>query len=239
MFPRRSLLPSRLAFLHDDPDDTGGGGSTSPPAPGAQPPAPTTRTFSQEDVDRIVSERVAREQKKYEGFDELKAKAAKLDELEAADQTETQRLAAERDAAIAAADAAKQSGQTALEQANTTLKRAEVIAKAAAAGAAVPADVYTLLAGDPAHREHMQKVTVGDDGQVTGAEEAVKALLEARPHLVGTTPRPGSGDGGARHPAAPADLDAQIAEASQKGDWQAVNRLNAQKLVAQHQAARA
>jgi hypothetical protein len=33
-------------------------------------------------------------------------------------------------------------------------------------------------------------VTVGDDGQVTGHEEAVTAFLEANEYLVGTTPRP-------------------------------------------------
>lgn len=37
------------------------------------------QTFSQEDVDRIVNERLARERKKFEGFDDIKAKAEKFD----------------------------------------------------------------------------------------------------------------------------------------------------------------
>lgn len=36
---------------------------------------------SQEELDRIIGERVARERKKYEGFDELKAKAEQFDSV--------------------------------------------------------------------------------------------------------------------------------------------------------------
>ena len=39
------------------------------------------QSFSQEDVDRIVNERLARERKKYEGFDDLKTKAEQFDAL--------------------------------------------------------------------------------------------------------------------------------------------------------------
>jgi hypothetical protein len=46
-------------------DDTGNGGAA--------------KTFTQADVDRIVSERVARERAKYPDYDELKAKAADAD----------------------------------------------------------------------------------------------------------------------------------------------------------------
>ena len=45
-------------------------------------PTPTetpASTFSQEDVDRIVNDRLARERKKYEGFDDLKAKAEQFE----------------------------------------------------------------------------------------------------------------------------------------------------------------
>ena len=39
------------------------------PAPVVEPEAP--RAFSQEDVDRIVKERMARQKSQYEGFEEL------------------------------------------------------------------------------------------------------------------------------------------------------------------------
>ena len=57
--------------------------STTQPAPG--------KTFTQAELDQIVTDRLARERKKYEGFDELKAKASKLDELEAANKTELEK----------------------------------------------------------------------------------------------------------------------------------------------------
>ena len=50
-----------------------------------------TKTFTQADLDRIVQEGVNRERAKYEGFEELKAKAQKFDEQEEANKTELQK----------------------------------------------------------------------------------------------------------------------------------------------------
>lgn len=52
---------------------------------------PATKTFTQEEVNAIVADRLDRERKKYEGFDEIKAKAAKLDEIEEANKSELQK----------------------------------------------------------------------------------------------------------------------------------------------------
>lgn len=49
------------------------------------------KTFTQEEVNSIVQERLFKERKKYEGFDEIKAKADKFDEMEEASKTELQR----------------------------------------------------------------------------------------------------------------------------------------------------
>jgi hypothetical protein len=44
-----------------------------------------------------------------------------------------------------------------------------------------------------------EKVTVGDDGQVTGAEDAVKAFLDSNPDYVGSDrPKAGKVEQGAR-----------------------------------------
>lgn len=51
----------------------------------------TPKTFTQEEVNAIVAERLDRERKKYDGFDELKAKAAKFDEIEEANKSELQK----------------------------------------------------------------------------------------------------------------------------------------------------
>lgn len=50
-----------------------------------------TKTFTQEEVNSIVQERLFKERKKYEGFDEIKAKADKFDEMEEASKTELQK----------------------------------------------------------------------------------------------------------------------------------------------------
>lgn len=59
---------------------------------------------SQEQLDEMFNKRWSREQAKiheqYKGFDDLKSKAEEFDKLRAANQTESERLQAERDAAL-------------------------------------------------------------------------------------------------------------------------------------------
>lgn len=66
-----------------------------------------TPITTQEQFNKTFNQRWSREQAKiheqYKGFDELKAKAEQFDQLQAANQTESQRLQAERDAALQAA----------------------------------------------------------------------------------------------------------------------------------------
>lgn len=59
------------------------------------------RTFTQEEVDRIVGDRLQRERAKYADFDALKEKAAKFDEAEQAQKSELQK-ATERASALEA-----------------------------------------------------------------------------------------------------------------------------------------
>lgn len=80
------------------------------PTPDDAPKAPEGKTFTQDDVDRIVKDRLAKEKARTADYDELRAKAAKLDEQEAASKSElekaTERLAeAEKRAAEAQARA--------------------------------------------------------------------------------------------------------------------------------------
>jgi hypothetical protein len=162
-----------------------------PPAPAPDPidpPAPAVddRTFTQADVDKIVQERLARAKTSAPpDYDDLKAKAAKFDEIEAANKSELEKLqealAAEQNKASAAS-----------ERARRAAVRAAVVAEAQRAGAVDPDAVLAMLPEDA--------VTIGDDDQVTGADAAVKALLEAKPYLVGkpTRPVPGSANGGPR-----------------------------------------
>lgn len=99
---------------------------------GAQPvvnaPAEATagKTFTQADLDRVVADRVARERKKYDGFDDYKARATELATLQESQKSETQKLADQK----AAAEKQAAEAQKAAADANTELLRYRVAAKA-------------------------------------------------------------------------------------------------------------
>lgn len=146
------------------------------PAPLA-PPA-TEQKFTQEQVNAILAEEKRKTLAKFEGFDDIKAKAARFEEIEAQNATELEK-AVKKAADEARAD---MSGQT-----NNRLVRAEVKAMAAALGFHNPAVAATQLAGAFAG------IKVSDTGDVD--EKAVKALVEQlakdEPYLVKTdTGRP-------------------------------------------------
>ena len=72
-----------------------------------------TKTFTQEEVNGIVNDRLARERKKYEGIDleALKSKAAKLDELEEANKTELEKANERANALQAELDGIKKANE--------------------------------------------------------------------------------------------------------------------------------
>lgn len=94
--------------------------------------APPAKTFSEEDINRIVRERLDRERKKYSDYEELKQAKSKLDEIEMASKTrEEQAIAklqaleaklADQEAKIKAADI-RDKKYTALESAGLNLPR--------------------------------------------------------------------------------------------------------------------
>lgn len=69
----------------------------------------------------------------------------------------------------------------ALETANARLIRAEVIAKAATLKFADPADAFALI--------DRSKLAVTDAGEVTGADDLLKALAAAKPYMLGKAPQ--------------------------------------------------
>lgn len=50
------------------------------------------KTFTQDELNRIIDERLKREREKFAGFDEFKAKAAQLDEIQEASKSEMEKL---------------------------------------------------------------------------------------------------------------------------------------------------
>ena len=53
---------------------------------------PRSREYTQAEIDEIVAKRVARVKKQYGDYEDMKKKAAKLDEIEAANKSELEKL---------------------------------------------------------------------------------------------------------------------------------------------------
>lgn len=88
-------------------------------------------TFTQEELNSIVNDRLKRERAKYEDYEELKAKANKFDELEEANKTELQK-ANDRASALEAE-------LTALKSANSIREIREKVS----AATGIPANLLT------------------------------------------------------------------------------------------------
>ena len=165
-------------MAENDQNDAQGGGEQ----PGAGL-GDGVRTFTQVELDRVVSERLARQAaSKYGDYDDLKAKASKLQEIEDAQKSELQR-------AQEAKEAAEKTAQAALSRANQRLIQAEFISAAALAGVKHPEDAFALA--------DKSAVQVGDDGKVTGVTELVKSLVDAGRLPMQAGPRAPHPDGGA------------------------------------------
>lgn len=198
--------------------------ATDPPAtdpPATDPPA-ESKLLNEEQVNRIVQERLARDRRERPSDEEiatLRENAKKWEDAEAAN-------ASELDKATKRAEEAEAKADKATTAAHKALRRAAIVAAATKEGAD-PDIVHALLA-DKGFKHGETEIAVGDDGEVAGATDAVKALVEEKKLGEGAPPPPG--DGGARTPAPTKDLDEQIKEAQAKGDAREVIRLNNQKL---------
>jgi hypothetical protein len=85
--------------MSDDGSTTGTTGTTTTATTDAAAAATTEagKTFTQEQVNDLIAREKGNLQRKFEGFDDLKAKAARLDEIEAANQTDLERLTGQID----------------------------------------------------------------------------------------------------------------------------------------------
>jgi len=100
--------------LPSDPNN-GAGGDAGRDGDGGR-----EQTFTQRDLERIIGERLAREREKYSDYEDLKAKAARLDELEEANKSEHQKLLERVEAAERRAEEAERArAQAAVEMLRT------------------------------------------------------------------------------------------------------------------------
>jgi hypothetical protein len=135
------------------------------------------KTFTQADLDRVVEERLARAGKKFADYDDVKAKAARLDELEAAS-------ASDLDKAVAAA---RKEVETELTAAHRAERIADKIAVAAAGRFADPEDAPRYLSDAETAAKFVNSDGAIDTAAITAA---IDSLLEAKPHLKASTETP-------------------------------------------------
>lgn len=153
-------------------------------------PAATPKTFTEEDLNRIVRERLDREKKKYADYNDLKAAKAKLDELENAKKTDEEKALAklkalddkiaEKEAAIVRAER-KEKKRAAIDLAKLTLPKD-----------ITPSDLLEMMPGD-------------------SDEEIEAAILRFRKMFPEPEPSKAIGGGSQQPPAKPPELKDRIA----------------------------
>jgi hypothetical protein len=175
-------------------------GMYTAPGPATEAPkteAPKKLEFTQEELDRIIAERVSRAKPK--DYDDL----VKLrDERAAAAEVEKTELQREKDARKEAERAAKEMNS----KANAKLIRAALLTEATAQDTLDADIVVTLLTESP-------DIEVDDAGEVHGVKEAVAKLLKDKPILVRKGPSSSGGEFGGNDPKTRA---AKIAELERK-----------------------
>lgn len=145
------------------------------------PPADPPKTFTQEDLDKIVADRIARERKKFGDYDDVKTKLAEFtkadEERKKAEMDIQDRLKLEKEEAEKLAKEKEDFANQALEKANARLVKAEfrLIAKELGVRADALEDAFVLT--------DKTSIKVDDEGTVEGVKEAVEALIKAKPFL--------------------------------------------------------
>jgi hypothetical protein len=78
-----------------EPTPSGGTPPTTPTGSGNPEGSQPNKSFTQEQVDALIADRLARASKKYEGFDDLRKKAEEFDKLTDAQKSAEERLTGE------------------------------------------------------------------------------------------------------------------------------------------------
>jgi hypothetical protein len=164
---------------------------TDPPADPAKndPPASTFKPVqTQEEFDRMVADRIARERKKYGDYDDLKTKADEYDKLKASQQTEQEKLQARAEQAEKERDD--------LRNETTSLRATLAIEKAAAKANIVDPEMAAQLID-------RKSLEFNDEGFPTkeSLDKALEDVIDRHPILKGTRFQ-GGADGGNRGGAA-------------------------------------
>lgn len=197
-------------FAEGDPEPTPQG------APEEPTPEPE-KTFTQTELDDIVTKRLERERKKFGDYEELKTKISEYEkereEKQRADMTEIERYKAD----LEKEQTAKQTLETELTTLRESVKQERIrnafITAAQAANIAYIDDAWALA--------DKSEVSVGDDGKVVGIDVVIASIVESKPFLVAQNPTKPKTIG---DPAPPSEdkirtMEMQLADAKKKGDF--------------------
>ncbi|MEK3776855.1 scaffolding protein [Paenibacillus sp. FSL K6-4396] len=173
----RTKFPMNLQlFAEGDPEPT---------------PQEPEKTFTQSELDAIVRERLMRDRKGREDYEEIKAKLAEM-------EGKQPEYAAEKEAAEKRAQEAEEAQNIALKTANERLVKAEFKALAATGEQKIRPDAVE----DAFKLADISGVTVDDSGSVTGMADVISALISSKPYLaeqsVGSRQIGGETNGGSR-----------------------------------------
>ena len=184
-----------------------GGAVVAAPAQQTASQEDAGKTFTQDELNRIVAERVSRAQAKFADYGELKTKAAELDKVRDANKTDLERHV----------EAARKEGQSEAAKAyNRQLVQAKAEALAASSKFRDPADAVAFL-GD------LSKVSVDPDTlqvDTKALPAALADLVKQKPYLlVEDKPTRPTGDAGQgpRTTAGPSNMNALIHGLAQRG----------------------
>jgi len=130
--------------------------------------SPAEKTFSQEEVNRMMGQARRDARSQFSDYGELKTRSEKLGELEQAQLSEAQRLEAR------VADAEKQASD-AQQQVSQAMIASEVKVRATQMGVVDPDAAFVLL--------DKKNVTYNTTDGVAGVEDALTQLLEDKPYL--------------------------------------------------------
>jgi hypothetical protein len=143
------------------------GGAVAPAGEPKQQESDQGKTFTQDEVNKIIADRVARA--KPADYSDLKAKAAEYDKLAEKSQTETERLVNA---------ARKETEQSVVQKFNRRIVQSEARALAASAKFRDPSDAVAFL-GD------LSQIQVTDDGvDVKALNSALADLAKQKPYLL-------------------------------------------------------
>ncbi|UTR05151.1 DUF4355 domain-containing protein [Alkalihalobacillus sp. LMS6] len=185
---------------------------------------PETKTFTQEEVNAMIADRLGREKKKYADYDDVKAKASEFEK-----QAEERRLAemSEKEKAEELAKKYESEREELAGQLEAFKKQVEqekvknaFITKAQAAGISYIDDAHALA--------DLSAVQVTDEG-VAGIDEVISALIENKPFLVAQPKVEQKQIGGPSNHGAPSEvktLEAQLDEAKKSKNMSKVIELS-------------